>query len=128
MIADAWLDRLCLDDEPAAPMRTSSLGPATEAEIAAYLAALNAQSVTSNAAKGYRPEVARVYSVETGGRKFLRVVAKDRTGVGRTAFLFIEVATGDLYKPAGWKGPARNFPRGNIRDLRPVAVTGGRYV
>ncbi len=54
------------------------------------------------------------------GRKYRRIVS-ETPGQGRSAVVFVELATGDLWKPAGWKGPERNFPRGNIRDAKPSA-------
>ena len=56
---------------------------------------------------------APIFTVPTAGRKYLRVV---RTDAGRSVYCFIEKATGNIWKAAGWKGPALNFPRGNIYD------------
>lgn len=54
------------------------------------------------------------------GPKFTRVVSVGKVNGqvnSRSAYAFIENATGDLYKSAGWKGPAKNAPkRGNIRN------------
>lgn len=33
---------------------------------------------------------------------------------GKSVAFFVDLATGDVWKAAGWKGPARNFVRGNI--------------
>ena len=46
------------------------------------------------------------------GPKFLRIVRAD--GTSRSAFAFVEKATGNVYKPKSWKGPTRNFARGSI--------------
>jgi hypothetical protein len=35
---------------------------------------------------------------------------------GRSAFGFIDKTNGNVLKPADWKGPAKNFCHGNIRD------------
>jgi hypothetical protein len=50
-------------------------------------------------------------SVDPGGKKFLRIVKTD--GSSRSAYAFIDVATGDVLKPDGWKRPAKGA-RGNI--------------
>ena len=49
------------------------------------------------------------------GRKFLRVV----TAYGqhnRSCWGFVDVATGEIFKAASWKAPAKG-PRGNLYDL-----------
>jgi hypothetical protein len=51
------------------------------------------------------------FSVEAG-RKFDRIVQQhirygDRFGSGRSVHAFVERATGDLIKPAGWSQPAK---------------------
>lgn len=50
-------------------------------------------------------------SVDAGGRKYIRICAP--SGPGRSAFCFVEVATGNVLKADGWKKPARGA-RGNI--------------
>ena len=59
-----------------------------------------------------------------GTRKYVRVIRTDSHGSGRSVHCFVEKATGNIYKPDGWKGPARNFVRGNIyRDDRMTWMT-----
>ena len=113
LASDAWLDALDLDDAPAPTTR----GPVTDDDLTRYLAALNAVATAADDARGTRPEFRNSYAIDPGGRKFLRIVSAQSNGNGRSAFLFVEMSTGDLYKPASWKGPERNFPRGNLRDL-----------
>lgn len=51
-------------------------------------------------------------SVEPGSR-FLKIVKGD--GSCRSAYGFIEIATGDVYKAASWKVPAKHV-RGNVKN------------
>ncbi len=59
------------------------------------------------------------------GRKFIRVL------VGSSVYLFIEKATGDIYKAASWKAPAKGVrgsiwnPNCDIGDGKPVDLFGG---
>lgn len=46
-----------------------------------------------------------------GGQRFIRVVRND--GTSKSAHSFIDKATGDIYKAASWKAPAKGV-RGNI--------------
>ena len=63
----------------------------------------------------------------TTGSKYIKVISKNSV----SAFV-VNTTTdkkfsfGDILKPAGWKGPARNFARGNIleNDFRGVRWTG----
>jgi hypothetical protein len=50
------------------------------------------------------------------GARYIRIVSN--SGSQRSAFGFVDKITGDVLKSAGWKGPAKNFARGNIRDER----------
>lgn len=45
------------------------------------------------------------------GPKYVRVIQND--GTSRSVMHFIDRGTGDVLKPAGWKGPAKGV-RGNI--------------
>lgn len=47
------------------------------------------------------------------GRRFIRIV-KELGNDQRSAFCFIEKATGNVFKPAGWKSPTTKHVRGNI--------------
>lgn len=54
------------------------------------------------------------------GKKYVRVVRNDSHI--RVVHSFIEIATGDVWKAASWKVPAKNKPRGNIANLTPNIV------
>jgi len=53
------------------------------------------------------------YDSITSRSKYVRIVANSNQ---RMVFGFIELSTGDLLYPAGWKSPTKNFTRGNIFD------------
>lgn len=57
------------------------------------------------------------------GKKFARIV--EDNGCQRSAFCFVDLATGDILKTDGWKRPAPK-PRGHIRngssDLTPYGA------
>ncbi len=50
------------------------------------------------------------------GAKFARVSVKSECGQHRGMLCFIELATGNILKGAGYKGPEKRNPRGNIRN------------
>jgi hypothetical protein len=58
-----------------------------------------------------------------GGRKYVKIATASynaKTGEkerGGSVHCFVEKETGDIYKPASWKAPEKNFTRGNIYDL-----------
>jgi hypothetical protein len=87
--------------------------------IAAYVAALNAAEA-ARFARLYPSLTPSTYSVDPNGQKFVRIVAH---AMGRTddrsVHVFVERATGLIWKAAGWKGPARNFSRGSVFDALP---------
>ena len=71
-----------------------------------------------------------VYTLEPG-RKYVKVVQNDTTHTGRSVHSFIDKATGDLYKPAGWKAPAKDARYNLIRDaatLKKVIDPYGSYL
>ncbi len=57
--------------------------------------------------------------VETSnpGRRFVRLIQSElwpnEKAVRQSALAFVEITTGDIFKPEGWKRPAKH-PRGNI--------------
>lgn len=46
------------------------------------------------------------------GKRYAKVFAVD-TSFSRSVVAFVDMATGDIYKPASWKGPAKGV-RGNV--------------
>ena len=60
-----------------------------------------------------------LWELDTPGSKFVRIVMSTYTDPvtggsrGRSVHAFVDLATGDLLKAAGWKTPAKG-PRGNI--------------
>jgi hypothetical protein len=60
-------------------------------------------------------------SIDPGGVKYARIVRTERgLSAGRSVYCFIDLATGDILKPASWKGPAKGV-RGNINGPTPLA-------
>ena len=47
------------------------------------------------------------------GPKYVRVWEVDGTHGGRSAYCFVERTTGNILKPASWRGPAKHA-RGNV--------------
>jgi len=70
--------------------------------------------------------------VDPNGQKYIRIVQEDRGGgTGRSAWCFVERATGNVLKCDGWKRPAKQ-PRGSIysKDYAGYGVThnGPKYI
>jgi len=57
-----------------------------------------------------------VLEADLAGARYVRVIAISRGQ--RAAWCFVDRQTGAVLKCAGWKGPAKNFARGNIFDER----------
>jgi hypothetical protein len=77
------------------------------------------QAVQNNIVTGDRvsyPNLPPVTMSATRGQKFARVVtSRNADGSDRSVYCFVELSTGDIYGPAGWKAPAKHA-RGNIRQ------------
>lgn len=61
------------------------------------------------------------------GGKYLKVYKQERNGNNNSSVWFFVDGAGDIWKPASWAAPAKNFPRGNIiQDSAPdvIAVYG----
>ena len=58
------------------------------------------------------------------GKRYVRVVRVESTGVGRSSIAFIDKTNGDVLKSAGWKAPAKGV-RGSVyqNDLASVRQT-----
>lgn len=56
----------------------------------------------------------------TKGQKYTKIVS-GRNGGGRSVHSFVD-GQGNIWKPAGWKGPKLNFIRGNI--FKPESYVG----
>lgn len=74
-----------------------------------------------------------VFYVEKEGRTYTRVIRDSinpETGehIGnRSVWCFVD-ASGNVWKPAGWKAPAKNFTRGTIDQFAiPAFIQRNRY-
>lgn len=92
-----------------------------ETALAAFVAALQARSDKHYAEKFPNLDPTK-YSVDPRGKKYKRIVDTTHGG-NRSVHCFVEVATGDIWKAASWKAPAKNFPRGNIYNDDPIKGT-----
>ena len=64
------------------------------------------------------PEV----KVSEGG-KYYKVI-KEQGEYNKSVWFFVSKEDGLIWKPASWKAPARNFPRGNILEDKARDVIG----
>lgn len=69
-----------------------------------------------------------LWSLDTPGAKYVRIVMDTHPGqrYGRSVHAFVDLATGDLYKAAGWKAPAKGA-RGNIATADGLADVQARF-
>lgn len=57
-------------------------------------------------------------TIQKGGKRYIKLAnieSRDGDITTRSVHSFVEVATGDIFFPAGWKSPAKHA-RGNIYD------------
>lgn len=116
---------------------TTPFTPATESLIAAmkfedklndFIAALQKMVADHYAKELPKLTPPRIYADE-GGKKYIRIVREEVGGSSRSVHCFVEVATGDILKADGWKGPAKG-KRGSIYNANPlegVTVYGAAY-
>jgi hypothetical protein len=96
-------------------------------EYADLVTELNAENYKKHDFTFEAPPVA---SIE-GGRRFARIIVTAGT-TGKAVHSFVEWTTGDIYKAATYKTPAKNGVRGNIfaDDLGKSVIDyhGARYI
>ncbi len=71
---------------------------------------------TNNAQYSHSPK--ELLEATYGGQRFVKVICQRYEGeqkakYGGRVYAFVELATGDIFKPASYKAPAKH-PRGNI--------------
>jgi hypothetical protein len=77
---------------------------------------VNQQAIKAYYAQHYPKLTPPALTFSEGGQKYVRVVQEDRGGGpagSRSAWCFVEVATGNVLKCDGWKRPAKGV-RGSI--------------
>lgn len=98
-----------------------------EAALANYIRLLQERHEARMAAH-YPNVTPSAYYAKPARRRFAKVVAYN--GAQTTVHTFVEIATGDIYKAAGWSAHAPHV-RGNIYGPEPLAGTtdhGGAYL
>lgn len=94
--------------------------PSKGAQVMEYIRRLQAHVNDDYASWGDRanlPSEGKIVLTLEVGRVFARIVSQNsRPNSQRSCFGFIHIMTGDIYKAASWKSPAKNFTRGNIND------------
>ena len=73
-------------------------------------------------AMGYTHGKAPIVEIDPNGRKYIRLVKRDRDTNGEvierggSVFAFINTDTGGVHKPASWAAPVTKNVRGNIMN------------
>lgn len=87
--------------------------PVTEEQLTAFVAARQAV-ISAYYEANFEHVSAAILSVELG-RRYAKIVST--SGASRSAWGFVDMTTGDILKAASWKGPEKNFARGNVHSL-----------
>jgi hypothetical protein len=61
--------------------------------------------------------VTRLYSIEPGN-KYLKIVMSDGDKTNHSVHAFVDKKTGDLYKPATWRAPAKGIRFNLFNDMK----------
>lgn len=91
----------------------------TEAQFEAALATFvaQAQNLIDEHYKtnypNYPENLKEVLSCDSG-KRYVRIVRKDKAGTTGSVFCFVDMSNGDVLKAATFKAPAKSGPRGNI--------------
>lgn len=113
-------------------MNTTNETTLTDAAFAVMLARFVAElqlMINEHFAKGYPNLTPSRIEIDPKGRKFVRLWSVDGGHNGRSAFCFVERSTGNVFKPATWKAPAKHS-RGNISEHASESCTvyGAKYL
>ena len=87
-------------------------GDASDEALAAFCAAVNAMREQYYAANGYTRQFREPVGF-TKGKKNARITEYNENGEPRSVYCFVDLATGNILKSAGWSAPAKGA-RGNI--------------
>lgn len=90
--------------------------PSYAEALTAFLERLNAAEV-ERYTRSYPNSTPPTYVIAGRGRKYDRVVRIFGNGLSGGAFCFVEKNVGTIWKPASYKGPEKNFPRGSVFAL-----------
>lgn len=100
----AALAEVVEDVRPVRPQTTADQASVMSSRIFAWL-----DKLTDLAPEGYS------FTCDTPGKRFVRIVMTDSAG-GRSVHAFYDIRTGEVYKAAGWKAPAKHV-RYRLLDL-----------
>jgi hypothetical protein len=104
---------LATNPEATAPEVTTPKAPSpvltATLKLCAVLADSSARFNPDGVGKGYAP----IFSVEEG-RKYLKIIMS--TSGNRSIHAFIDRVTGDVYKAANWKSPAKGIRYNLLED------------
>lgn len=100
---------------------------ATSQDIQRFCQMMTDRANESYAQRGDNVNRAR-FEPSPGGKKYVRIVhisiIHGHEPGGGSAHCFVKIEDGTLWKPDGWKGPAKNFPRGSVFDVPEHENTG----
>lgn len=97
---------------------------ATKAEIEKYVEEIREAKKQDWQLHGYNMEKVPTFDVEYGS-KFAKISIT--TYGSKSVHCFVEISTGDIYKAATWKAPAKGV-RGNICDEKKPLLCGDYYI
>jgi len=87
------------------------------------------QKLIDNYQKETFPTLIRPILVIMWGKKYARIVRQEAENgkvFHRSAWAFVNIENGDIFKPASWKAPAKHA-RGNIKDEKQGMGLMGAY-
>ena len=86
-----------------------------ENKLKTFVEGCNAIVLANDESIDFPKELRKTIASSKGGRKYVRIVVVDSSGVAGSVHCFINKENGDVLKAAGWTTPAKGA-RGNIYD------------